>query len=116
MCRLNWFHDESLIQQSANLPIYQSSNSKRLADAEVHTPAALLRLPIEPKTGERPELITKVETNQTERRVEPQAWPGVITEIAQPNRPRILPDVAGFDEDRAAKPFENHNARLCGCR
>ena len=96
--------------------------SKGLAYPEVEPPPAALRLPVDAQPVERPQLIPEINANETERRIEPHAWSGVITKIAKTHRPRILPHVAGLDEDCAAKALEDRQRVLpqwqstCSCR
>ena len=83
-----------------------------LPNSEVQTPTVLLRLAVDSKTVKPLELVSEVEPQKPERRINPEAGTGIVEEIAKIGEPRVLPDVARLDEHRASHDDERSGIAL----
>src|SRR5215813_9925026 len=85
---------------------------KRLADAEMHTPPACLRIAVHQQPGNRVELVADVETKRADGCRVPESGADSVTEVAQVDGPAIRPDVTGVVEHHRAQTAADCRARF----
>src|SRR5579862_551238 len=85
---------------------------ERLSDGEMDTELARLRIPVHDQARYGIELVADVHTDRPDRRQIAYAGTHVVTDIAECQRPRIEPDVAGISEDNARQVAPQRRAQL----
>src|SRR5262245_57519257 len=77
--------------------------SERLADAEMHAPAARLGLTVHQQSGDWRQLVAVVEADRPDRGEIPQPEARIRPQRVELERARLGPGVAGVDEDDATQ-------------